>query len=57
MLKGQSLGMEPMRIELNGYAVVEKKATKQGNTAHVTVPIGWLGKRVRAILVEPFDED
>jgi len=46
-----------MRIEMTGYAVVEKKATKQGNTAHVTVPIAWLGKRVKAILVEPLELD
>lgn len=44
-----------MRIELNGYAVLEKIATKQGNTAHVTVPVGWLGKRVRVVLVDPLD--
>jgi putative transposon-encoded protein len=47
--------MDPMRIELNGYAVLEKIATKQGNSAHVTVPIAWLGKRVRVVLVEPLD--
>lgn len=47
--------MELMRIELNGYAAVEKKATKQGNSAHITVPITWLGKRVKAILVEPLE--
>ena len=45
--------MEQMEIRLNGYAVIEKCATKQGNTAHVTVPVAWLGKRVKAILVEP----
>ncbi len=47
--------MDPMRIELNGYAVLEKIATKQGNSAHVTVPLAWLGKRVRVVLVEPLD--
>ena len=44
-----------MKIELSGYAVLEKIATKQGNTAHVTVPVAWLGKRVRVVLVEPLD--
>ena len=47
--------MDPMRIELNGYAVLEKIATKQGNSAHVTVPLAWLGKRVRVVLVDPLD--
>ena len=47
--------MDPMRIELSGYAVLEKIATKQGNSAHVTVPLAWLGKRVRVVLVDPLD--
>ena len=51
------MGMEPMEIRLNGYVVVEKRATKQGNTAHVTVPVAWLGKRVKAILLDPIDDD
>ncbi len=46
-----------MEIRLNGYAAVEKKATKQGNTAHVTVPVAWLGRRVKAILLEPFEDE
>ena len=49
------MGMEPMEIRLKGYAAVEKVATRQGGTAHVTVPVTWLGKRVKAILVEPFE--
>ncbi|MEN6342188.1 MAG: DUF2080 family transposase-associated protein [Methanospirillum sp.] len=48
--------MDPMEIKLNGYAVLEKIATKQGNTAHVTVPVSWLGKRVRVVLVEPLGD-
>jgi len=47
--------MEPMKIELSGYAVLEKCATKQGNSAHVTVPVSWIGKRVRVVLVEPLN--
>lgn len=49
--------MKEMRIELTGYSVVEKTATKTGCTAHVTVPIGWLGKRVKAILLDPIDDE
>ena len=48
--------MDPMKIELSGYAVLEKIATRQGNSAHVTVPLAWLGKRVRVVLVDPFDQ-
>lgn len=49
--------MKEMKIELTGYSVVEKTATKTGCTAHVTVPIGWLGKRVKAILLDPIDDE
>jgi len=49
--------MDPMKIELTGYAVLERCATKQGNGAHVTVPLAWLGKRVRVVLVEPLELD
>jgi len=49
--------MDPMEITLKGYAVVEKVATRQGGTAHVTVPVAWLGKRVRAVLVDPLTEE
>jgi len=48
--------MDPMKIELAGYAVLERCATRQGNGAHVTVPLAWLGKRVRVVLVDPLDQ-
>ena len=53
----QRVIMDPMKIELTGYAVLERCATKQGNGAHVTVPLAWLGKRVRVVLVEPLELD
>jgi putative transposon-encoded protein len=49
--------MKEMRIEMIGYQVLEKTATKTGCTAHVTVPIGWLGKKVKVILLEPIDDE
>ena len=55
MPERQRMGMEPMEVRLKGYAAVEKVATRQGGTAHVTVPVAWLGKRVKAILVEPIE--
>lgn len=44
-----------MRIELKGYVALEKVAMPQGNSAHVTVPQSWRGKRVKVILLEPLD--
>lgn len=49
--------MQEMRIEITGYEVLEKTATKTGCTAHVTVPIGWLGKKVKVVLLEPIDNE
>lgn len=49
--------MREMEIKIMGYAVVEKTVTAVGNTAHVTVPRAWLGKRVKAILLDPVDGD
>lgn len=31
---------------------IESKVTKVGNGAHVLVPLQWLGKKVKVILIE-----
>jgi len=41
-----------MQIQMNGYEVVEKKAERGGNSARIYVPKHWIGKRVKAVLVE-----
>ena len=41
-----------MKIEMDGYEVVEKKAVKGGNSARIYVPKKWEGKKVRAVLIE-----
>lgn len=41
-----------MKIEMQGYEVVEKKAVKGGNSARIYVPKKWEGKKVRAVLIE-----
>ena len=40
-------------MHLSGYAVLDKKVVKIGNSAHVTLPVDWIGKRVKVILSEP----
>ena len=44
-------------MHLSGYAVLDKKVVKIGNSAHVTLPVDWIGKRVKVILSEPLDGD
>ena len=40
------------KIELTGYEMLEKKVNKSGNSGRVYVPVEWIGKRVKIILVE-----
>jgi putative transposon-encoded protein len=41
-----------IKMELEGYEVVEKTAEKGGNSSRIYVPKHWQGKKVRAILIE-----
>jgi len=40
------------KIELLGFEMLEKQVTKSGNSGRVYVPIEWIGKRVKIVLVE-----
>lgn len=42
----------PIKIEMEGYEIVEKKAVKGGNSSRIYVPKHWEGKRVRAVLID-----
>lgn len=42
----------PMEIEMSGFEVVEKKVVKGGNSGRIYVPVQWIGKKVRAVLIE-----
>jgi putative transposon-encoded protein len=41
-----------MKIEMEGYEVVEKVAVKGGNSSRIYVPKKWEGKKVKAVLIE-----
>jgi hypothetical protein len=43
---------QPIKIEMLGYEVVEKVAMPSGNTCRIYLPVGWKGKRVRAVRLE-----
>lgn len=47
--------MKRKKVEcvLTGYEMLEKKVTKSGNSGRVYVPIDWIGKNVKIILIEP----
>jgi len=44
---------EQMEIKINGYQILEKTIKNSGNSGRVYVPIDWVGKRVKIILLDP----
>ena len=40
------------RIEMTGFEMLEKQVNRSGNSGRVYVPIEWIGKRVKIILIE-----
>ena len=46
---------EPMKITLDAYQVIEKEVKPGGNSGRVYVPIDWVGKRVKIVLVEAIE--
>jgi len=44
---------KPVNLRMEGYEMVEKLAMPSGTTARVLVPRHWIGKRVRAVRVDP----
>ena len=42
-----------MNIRMVGYEVIEKEAKPCATSGRILVPKHWVGKRVKAVLVEP----
>ena len=40
------------KIELTGFEMLEKRVNKSGNSGRVYVPIEWIGKSVKIVLLE-----
>ena len=43
---------ELMEIKINAYQIIEKTVKSSGNSGRVYVPIDWVGKRVKVVLLE-----
>lgn len=41
-----------IQMRMEGYEVVEKIAQIGGNSARIYVPKHWIGRKVKAVLVE-----
>jgi len=40
------------KIQLTGFEMLEKQVNKSGNSGRVYVPVEWVGKRAKIILLE-----
>tara|TARA_Y100000310_G_scaffold174948_1_gene175042 strand:- start:199 stop:372 length:174 start_codon:yes stop_codon:yes gene_type:complete len=40
------------QITLTGFEMLEKKVNKSGNSGRVYVPVEWIGKKVKIVLIE-----
>jgi putative transposon-encoded protein len=43
--------MKETTIKLTGFEMLEKQVNQSGNSGRVYVPIEWVGKRVKIILL------
>lgn len=44
--------MKETKIQLKGFEMLEKQVNKSGNSGRVYVPIEWVGKKVKIVLLE-----
>ena len=53
----EKISEKPMEIRMQGYEVIEKTATQHATSAKILVPKHWIGKKVRAVRIEPEEEE
>ena len=53
MTETQPVAKQPMNITMQGYEVIEKIVKPCATSARILVPKEWIGKKVRAVLIEP----
>ena len=44
-----------MEIKMEAYETIEKVVKVSGNSGRVYVPIDWVGKKVKILLIEPLE--
>ncbi len=44
--------MKKTKIQLTGFEMLEKQVNQSGNSGRIYVPVGWIGKRVKIVLIE-----
>jgi putative transposon-encoded protein len=48
---------ELMEIKISAYQIIEKTVKPSGNSGRVYVPIDWVGKKVKIVLLEPLSSE
>ena len=43
---------KPISMQMQGFEVIEKVAESSGNSGRIYVPKKWIGKKVRAVLLQ-----
>ena len=50
------MASKEMKVTMDAYEIIEKVVKASGNSGRVYVPIDWVGKRVKILLIEPLEE-
>lgn len=48
---------ELMEIKINAYQIIEKTVKPSGNSGRVYVPVDWVDKKVKVVLLEPLEDE
>jgi putative transposon-encoded protein len=48
----KAIAKRPVSMQMEGFEIVEKVAESSGNSGRIYVPKKWIGKKVRAVLLQ-----
>jgi len=46
------IAKRPVSMQMKGFEIVEKVAESSGTSGRIYVPKKWIGKKVRAVLIQ-----
>lgn len=52
-LEDEAVARRPVEMQMTGFEVIEKVAKPCATSGRILVPKRWVGKRVRAVLIDP----
>ncbi|MDP2795975.1 MAG: DUF2080 family transposase-associated protein [Methanoregula sp.] len=48
---------ELMEIKINAYQIIEKIVKPSGHSGRVYVPVDWVNKKVKIVLLDPLEDN